>query len=362
MAEETGLTHADAHEVFESFELADEEMILHELAGRVTDKYVYTFKEKGQEVTGLSKAGTDWAVREYAKQGEVIRVIGKTPEIMLDPTDGDYIWVVVVAQRFIVNRENGKEIALDSRFGTKRQWKNMKKKKYDEGGNVVGEEIVPDPFFMEKAESKASRNALQKLIPTDFVKKMISKALELKNGRAVSAQRSPGRGAPAKPPGATSPPAQGVAAATPPGTAAAPAGAAPAAPAGAAPAPAPAPAPAAAAPVAAPQQGKKISKDTLVQKFDGVLKSVFQTQDGAQVRQHLVKLTGKENVGDLDDETLRSLGNLLMSVGKKQHKMQNYQIVGGDGKVLWNPPQPPAPPPAAAAPPPVAPPAEEEPF
>lgn len=360
MIEETGLTpHADAHEIFESFDLADEQLILEELAGRVTDKYVYTFKQKGQEIQGLSKAGTDWAVREYAKQGEVIRVIGKQPEIILDPTDPDYIITIVVAQRFIVNKETGKEIALDSRFGTKRQWKYMEKKKYDEQGNVVGEEIVPDPFYIEKSESKASRNALQKLIPTDFVKKMISKALELKNGRSVTTApkgrttqggakpQQPPAGAPA--PGQAATPPQG-AAATPPahGAASTPQGAAAAPP----------------TQGAAPQQNaqkSKVSKDTLVQKFDGVIKKVFKTQDGAVVRQHVAKLTGKENIGDLDEETLKKLGNLLMNVGK-QYKIENYQILSADGAAVhWQPPQPPAPPPQApaAAPPPAS---DEEPF
>lgn len=173
MAEETALVaQADA---YESFELADEDQIIGELSGRVTEKYIYTFRQDGQDVTGLSYAGTNWACREYAKQGEAIRItkVEKEP----DPFDPDYVLVTVYAQRFAINRDNGKETPLDNTVVTKRQWRFMDKKKF-ENGQVVGREQVPDKFFWEKAVSKGVRNAKQALMPTDFVKKIIQRALE----------------------------------------------------------------------------------------------------------------------------------------------------------------------------------------
>lgn len=194
---------------FEVFDLADEEQILAELGGRVTEKFVYELKGvkdpiTGLNVTGLSYAGTNWACREYAKHGEVIRVIGK-PEVIVDPTDPNYIVVVITAQRFAVNSETQRETPLDTNFGVKRQWRLMKKNKY-ENGQVVGEEIVQDPFFFEKAFSKSIRNAKQSLIPTDVVKQLIQRAIKAKqSGPARDSGSTPPKAPPAAPAKAAAP-------------------------------------------------------------------------------------------------------------------------------------------------------------
>jgi hypothetical protein len=199
MADEPRQLSVVEHEAYEVFELADEEQIIAEISGRVTDKFVYELKgvrdEKGQPVVGLSYSGTNWACREYAKRGECIRVVGQ-PQLMVCPVDAEYIIAVVTVQRVAVDKETGREVVLDSTFGIKRQWRKMKKWKRDEHGNIVGEEIIADTFYWEKAVSKAIRNGKQGLIPTDVVKQLIGEALKMKS--AVRETRGPGR-----PPGKT---------------------------------------------------------------------------------------------------------------------------------------------------------------
>lgn len=392
MVENTEMSVHETHDVFESYDLADEEQIIAEMSGRVTDKYVYTFKQGGQDVTGLSFAGTNWAVREYAKQGEVIRIVGY-PHIMVDPMDPDYVIVIVTAQRFAVQRESGKEIALDSTIGVKRQWKFMEKKKYDESGALIGKETVVDPFYLEKATSKAIRNSKQALIPTDIVKKLISRAIDARNGKNVqprgqqNQQHRQPTGAPqgqvqqgqfaqgqaqARPP--VQPPQQPAA---PSSSAAAPAGqaaprpqpasapaaapmagsvpaaqaAAPAPPAVAGPPvqqapPAVPPPPPPAAPPPAPSGAQEMPKDVMVQKLDAVLKAVYGTQDTAVARQGLQQLTGYPSPADMSVDQIKGLGNVLNSVAKRQSRIQANQIIRNqDNVVIWQ-----GPPPQTAAP------------
>jgi len=334
------------HEAFEVFDLADEEQIVAEIAGRVTEKFVYTFKQQGKEVTGLSYAGTNWACREYAKHGEIFRCIGK-PEVVLDPTDPEYIVVVVTVQRFRVDPESGRETALDSTFGIKRQWRKMKKNKYDEGGNIIGEEIVPDTFFYEKGFSKAIRNGKQALIPVDVVKRLISEALKMKAAGPARASegKASSKQAPAK---SSSPPPKAEPkpeAATPPAASGTPAqAAAPAAPPQQA-------APAATAPT-------KPDKSTLVQKFLVAAKRCFGTDEKA-VESGLKKL-GVTVINDLTEEVIIKFGKILQDVPKGKFKVvdDGLRIVDGEGKTVMG--QEPKPAPAPAPAPAAAPPADEE--
>lgn len=360
MADEERRLSVVEHESFEAIELADEELIVQEIAGRVTDKFVYELKgvkdDKGQPVIGLSYPGTNWAVREYAKQGECIRVVGR-PEVIQDPINPEYIVAVVTVQRFVVDPETKKETALDSTFGVKRQWSMMKKRKYDENGNVCGEEIVPDSFYFEKCVSKAIRNGKQSLIPTDVVKKLIAKALELRGTKPAG--RPPG---PAKPQGKPAPqPPQGTQAKP------APAQAQPAAPPqqtqGTQSAPAPTSEPpaqtskalseATASPKPPPTAPAKPSRDGMIQKFEVVLKQAFKTTDAILARQHLKVLSGTDRITDLSDEDISKYGRILQGVTKGQYTISDDKthILDAQGNVAWGtkpqPPQPAPPPPPA---------------
>lgn len=296
-------------EIFELCEREDEDQILAELAGRVSDKYVYEFPSSDGPVTGLSYQGTNWACREFAKHGEVIRIVSK-PEIQIDPIDGEYIIVSVVAQRFAVNQETGKEIALDSRVGVKRQWTKMQKK--------AGGDIIPNKFFIEHGVNKAQRNALQALLPTDFVKKVIQQALNQKKnpkGTAPAGQKpAPRPAAPAAPavtPGAA---AAGAGAAPAPRQTTPTLGAAPAKPAAAAQPPADQKPPAQPAKAADPL-------GTVRQKFWATLKKAANTTDDNAARALLKQLVGVDKVSALPEAALKSLGNALIGVNTGHNEM-----------------------------------------
>jgi hypothetical protein len=358
---------AQQENVFEILDLADEEQIIAEISGRVTDKYVYSFKQAGQDVTGLSYAGTNWACREFAKQGEVIRVIHK--DSIVDPINPEYIVITITAQRFAVNLETNRETPLDSTFGIKRQWTKMKKRRYDAQGNVVGEEIVEDPHFWEKGTSKAIRNAKQALIPTDMVKKLIQEALKTKNSssvrpgdqraqrqtQATKSQQAQSQG-PEEPKPASTPQ-------TPPAQTAKPAQAPQATPAQTAKPEEPKAPPTQAAPAAAPartpitpdQAIVKGSKDALVQKFEVVLKKAMGTADPLLARQYLKAISGTDRITDFSEEDLTKYGRVLQGIGKGLYKLaddKSHVTETATGKVIWGSV------PAAA---PAAPPPAEEP-
>lgn len=343
----------DATTSLVEMDLADESLIVAELQGHVSDKYVYELKQKddrGEPVRGLSFAGTNWAAREFAKRGEVIRIMGHKDESTAD--EPDYYKITVTAQRFQINTETGKEIALDSNIAGKRQWKFMKKNKW-ENGQKVGEEIVPDPFAWEKCLSKATRNAKQSLMPTEFVKDLISMALKNKAGGAR----------PAAPKTQTAPPRQAQAApAGGPATAAAPAKPTTQPPKTAA------PAPAAGAPAATPkpEPAKKSGwapKDVDIQKLDAVCKQALGTTDGVAARKRAMEIAGKASPSDLAEEDFKTFGNAFFAVSKKKAKIVGNDIIAESGEALWRGPAPKAPAPASdAPPPPEEPPTEEQMF
>ena len=122
------VTNDETAEIIEICEREDEEMVLAELKGMPIHKLVYQFTDGGKPQNQLTFAGVNWACREYAKHGEAIRMVSK-PEIQADPLDPEYVLISIVAQRFAV-KEGGKEVALDSHVGAKRQWRNREIKQW----------------------------------------------------------------------------------------------------------------------------------------------------------------------------------------------------------------------------------------
>jgi hypothetical protein len=313
---------SEDQELFELCDRNDEAQVLAELSGRVVDSYLYTFPgQEGKPVTGLSLSGVNWACREFAKHGEVIRMVSK-PEIVLDPTDPEYVIVSVVAQRFAVNAETGRELALDSAIGVKRQWI---KQALRDGSSK------PDKFFVEKAVSKAQRNAKSALLPTDFVKKVIAQALTqqgkgVQPKQAAPKQAAPKQAAPAPDPKAAPTPAQAAPAAPP-------------APKEAPKAPAPPPA-APAAPQAPPATSQApAGLKALHQRFWVVLKAATQTKDEAAARAILKRLVGKDKVSETDPEILKKLGVLLVDITRGNAGLVEVDgrmvIMGKDGNQAW---------------------------
>lgn len=310
-----------SHESFESFDLSDETQILEELAGRSTDQFIYSFPMQGKTVVGLSYAGVLWACREYAKQGEAIRVKGH-PQVMADPFDPDNALISVIVERVSINKENGKPTHLDSEVGTKSQPRFMKKKKYDQSNQYVGEEKAVDPFWYEKGVSKASRNGKKKLIPNDFQNKLIAMISDpkRKGGGAVKKIEPQAQAAP--------PPSAPKAPASPP-----PAAQAPAAP------PPPTPAPPAQKPAAAsaPASPDKIA---LLKKLDAVARQVFGFSDGAQVVEKIRVMTGS-HPSEFSEEQIKKIGTLLQGVAKKVNRVDGDRLIRiADGALLLGAPLP----------------------
>lgn len=117
---------------FQIMEAKDENQILAELQGSFLKKFVYSFKVGGKAVTGISWAG----IKEIA-----YRLKGIDTEIQkFEETDTHYIFIVKAT-----NKDVG------SRLGVSNQPK------------MIGKKV--DQFALQKALSKAQRNAIRGVIP-----------------------------------------------------------------------------------------------------------------------------------------------------------------------------------------------------
>jgi len=370
------LIKSEEHETFQISERSDEEQILSQLQGRSTEKMIYSFNSGGMTVEGLSYSGTLWAKREYSRHGEVIR-LGK-PEIVVDPSDPQYLIATVEAKRFAASPETGTLVELDNAYGIKRRSKTMK---------LRDGRTVEDPFWVEKLTSMAARNALKSILPASFVLEVLKR---IKSGKAtdvappsqrpVTPSRRPVSPPPQEPlvipesdPGANfeMPPTSA------PETETVPA-ARPAAPKAAATGKAAKPAPAApedqASPPRSPAQGPAAPAGLKVgQRLLMNMKKIL--PDEAACRATLKALTGKDKTRDLDDKTLEHLNaeivksfpggpNELVEGGTFLIVKATKAVLLPKGGKLPAAPPPPAADPTEETPPPQAapPPTEEEPL
>lgn len=250
-------------------DLADEQQILEELQGKVfeKDKFVYPI----QGGFSLTYRGVKYACRAFAEKGEAIEVTGPA-DVKYDPENKEFLWAQVVCRRVKIDHKTGQRVVLDSAIGSKRKWVFEKLK---------SGEVRPDIFFFEKAVGQAQRNAMQALLPQDFILEFVQ--LILKGGKA---SRKP-QEASAAPQGAPSP---ATTQAPPQGNG------------GAAPAP------------AEKKGGSELS--TLRQQFWAVLKRATSVKDDDAARPKLKALTGQEKVSALAAELLKKLGGLLRKVAE----------------------------------------------
>lgn len=144
-------------------ELADDEMIENELMGEVLPYYIYQFQQDGKPVTGMTVKGVNEVVRRLNKQKDSGAKIRISPEHMRIERDVEYDGVKGV--EVSVYAEN--LIDGNSAWGIK--FEPYKKK----GRN--GE--YTNTFAVEKAISKAERNAKRKLIPETAAMKIIEKLI-----------------------------------------------------------------------------------------------------------------------------------------------------------------------------------------
>jgi hypothetical protein len=168
---------------FDVIEALDDDLIMAEIKGRIVDAWVYHFKdENGREQWGLSKVGVDAACSELAKRGQVIRELEIHHDV--DPTDKEFILFTAKAGRYAVARD-GREVLLDTAFGTKRQSTRIQKRDGSSAYNT---------FWFEHGSAKALRNARNRLISEDMRASIIAFAREHnKTMKLHTAKNAPSR-------------------------------------------------------------------------------------------------------------------------------------------------------------------------
>lgn len=157
---------------------ADELQIAQEIQGNAPKAMLYSFRQKGSQVLGLSWKGVREAVRQINTRGlGRIGVAGDvTPtfeEVTIDvdtglkDDDGRPILEKREAVRVTVlvrDEQHG-----GSGWGTATQTKEMKLKQKDKKDRPIWQ---PDPFAATKALSKAQRNALEPFVPLELVEEL----------------------------------------------------------------------------------------------------------------------------------------------------------------------------------------------
>jgi hypothetical protein len=121
---------------FQQLDQLDENQIIAELQGAVTQEMVYSFRSGGKQVTGLSWSG----IKHLASR------LGNVQVDLLQVLDTGDSWCVLCKAL----------VGESSRVGAAEQSKAMK------NGN-------PDPFALPKATSKAQRNAIRALLPEKLI-------------------------------------------------------------------------------------------------------------------------------------------------------------------------------------------------
>lgn len=146
-------------EDFALLDARDEEQIIEELRGRVLTEYVYQFRSGGRTVIGLSLAG----VRAIARaQGNI-----KLSELHIEDLPDAYLATVKASTPQFES------------YGVFKQPKRMKLKDGRE---------VEDEFALQKAVSKAQRNAIRGVIPERVALEMVNEWLKTKKAQEVSSQ------------------------------------------------------------------------------------------------------------------------------------------------------------------------------
>ena len=165
------LVPAYPEDVFRAMSAADESQLVQELTGNASSALLYGFQQGGKQIVGLSAAGVSEAARQMCARG-----LGK-PHVTADPAP---IFETIEIEVSKGSKSEGKEdtemqagisclvYAEDSMsgagaWGHAQQAERMRVK-------VRGKfEFKQDAFAKTKALSKASRNALERLLPLSLV-------------------------------------------------------------------------------------------------------------------------------------------------------------------------------------------------
>lgn len=173
----TDLAVASDPRVYEALTEADERQIMAEIEGRALGAMVYSFRQGGGNVTGLSWKGVQEAVRQMnTRHMGRIRIDSQPPafeEITVEvdtgktDEDGQPQRVSKRAVRCTVYAID--EVYGSGRYGTATQLREFKRRKGDKKGNPIWE---TDTFADSKALSKAQRNAMEGMLPLELVEEL----------------------------------------------------------------------------------------------------------------------------------------------------------------------------------------------
>lgn len=158
-------------------EVADDEQIEAELMGKAMEHYVYSFKQAGKDVTGMTVAGVNEISRQLTKKkdsGIKIRIVPDSIKIERNvEEDGNLgVSVVLIAENMLTG-----ETAIGAKF-----------EPYKKKG---GKGTYDNTFSLEKAVSKAERNAKRKLIPEKVAIEMIKKFVRSGNVQSIAPTNQP---------------------------------------------------------------------------------------------------------------------------------------------------------------------------
>lgn len=128
------------------FERKDEAQILSEMQGNVIEEFVYSFKQGGRDITGLSYAGV--------KQLALLRGNIHCSEPILQEYNNS--WLCKVKAVDVVRNLEVWGVATQTKMMSLRDGNRIK-----------------DDFCIQKAVSKAERNALRKLMPEKIIVEMV---------------------------------------------------------------------------------------------------------------------------------------------------------------------------------------------
>ena len=141
------------------FDRADDEGIIARIRGAALKRYVYHFKQGGQEIYGLGIDGAEACKRELARTGEVL----EEDDVQIERDEPEAAYFKARCSRWATNKD-GQRIKLDSALGMKRQAKFLTRR----DGT-----IEPNPFWFEQGCSKAIRNAILNLTPMEIQERVI---------------------------------------------------------------------------------------------------------------------------------------------------------------------------------------------
>lgn len=158
MAEEKNNEMVPVTAEYEVVDQVDDQAIIELMTGQTIQDYVYSFKQGGRTVEGLTLAG----INEAANRRGGIQVEDVTYE------EREHSWIAVAKAT--------DTLTGSSRYGAYEQAKMMGSR--------------PDPFAFTKAIHKAQRNAIKQLIPVPVIREVLNFYLHRKAGENNNRQQT----------------------------------------------------------------------------------------------------------------------------------------------------------------------------